>query len=64
MYFAKSMTASVACGASSFFTRRMLRGGDGHWRDSRSLPFVSASVSFCSGMGGDGETVVAGMYAI
>ncbi len=46
MYFANSMTASVACGLFSFFTRRMLRGGDGQWRDSKSLPFVSASVSF------------------
>lgn len=37
--------ASVAAGERSFLTRNMLRGGDGHVRDRRSLLGVSASVS-------------------
>ncbi len=64
IYFANSMTASVVCGAFSFFTSRMFRGGDGHWSDSKSLPFVSASVSVRTGKGEDRQTVVAWMYTI
>lgn len=64
MYLANSMTASVVCGAFSFFIRRIFRGGDGHWSDSKSLPFVSASVSVCTGKGEDRQTVVAWMYTI
>lgn len=44
-YLANSTMASVAAGERSFLTRNMLRGGDGHVRDRRSLLGVSASVS-------------------
>jgi hypothetical protein len=44
-YCANSRRASVAAGVSFFLTRRMLRGGAGHWRERRSWLRVSADVS-------------------
>lgn len=64
MYFANSTTASVVCRAFSFFTRSIFRGGDGHCRDSRSLPLVSANVSFCIKAWERRCTEIAGMYAV
>ena len=49
-YFANSIAASVVCAESSFFTSRIFRGGEGHRRERRSLPFVSASVSGSSSL--------------
>lgn len=64
MYFANSTTASVVCKAFSFLTRSIFRGGDGHCRESRSLPLVSASISFCIKIQGGGCTEIAGVYAV
>ena len=44
-YFANSIKASVAALEQSFLTSKMFRGGEGHCRERRSLPLVSASVS-------------------
>ena len=45
VYFENSRTASVVSGVFSFFTSNIFLGGEGHRRDKRSLPVVSASVS-------------------
>lgn len=46
MYLANSISAAVTEDTPSFLTRRMLRGGDGHCSDSRSLLRVSVQVGF------------------
>jgi hypothetical protein len=35
------MSEAVTAGTQSFLTSRILRGGSGHWSDSRSLSFDS-----------------------
>lgn len=41
MCFAYSITDSETLGAPIFLIRRMLRGGEGHWRERRSLVLLS-----------------------
>ena len=44
----------------------MFRGGDGHWSERRSLPFVSTSVSAraLQSCGKEEPTLIAGKYAV
>ncbi len=45
MCFANSIREAVTLGTQSFLTRRMFLGGPGHCRESRSLFWVSVTVS-------------------
>lgn len=48
MYLANWSTASVVVFEFSFFTSKMLRGGEGQCRDNKSYPFVSVDVNLFS----------------
>ena len=59
-YRANSSKASVAGCEQSFFSKRMLRGGDGQRNDKRSLPLISNHVSRGSGSREVGDHTMVG----